>query len=77
MNENIGIFCVVSDRNLSDDEIVLGTAFAIKIFEDKKYYLLTAYHVISELIAKNQHVIVKDEAGRYYDAEKIFPSFKP
>lgn len=74
MNENIGIFCVVSDRNLSDDEIVLGTAFAIKIFEDKKYYLLTAYHVISELIAKNQHVIVKDEAGRYYDAEKIFPS---
>ena len=74
MSENIGIFRVVSDRSFSNDEIVLGTAFAIKTFGDNnKYFLLTAYHVVSELIAKNQHVIVKDEVGRYYNAEKIFP----
>ena len=46
MNENIAIFRVVTD--ISPQEI-LGTAFGIKTFEDNnRYYLLTAYHVISE-----------------------------
>ena len=73
MEENIGIFRVITEQN--QERTVLGTAFAIKtLFEDKNtYYLLTAYHVISELEAKGHMIIVEDEDGISHSAVKIFP----
>ena len=71
MNENIAIFRVVTD--ISPQEI-LGTAFGIKTFEDNnRYYLLTAYHVISELEAKGRPILVKDENDNLFSVVKVFP----
>lgn len=72
MNENKAIFQVLTNDSPSR---VLGTAFGIKTFqESNRYYLLTAYHVISELEAKGRPIIVQDEAGNFMTARKIFPS---
>lgn len=73
MDENIGIFRVISVCNGKKE--ILGTAFAIKtLFEEKnKYYLLTAYHVISESEAKGHRIIVEDENGNAYSALRVFP----
>lgn len=73
MDENIGIFRVIIECN--QEKRILGTAFAIKtLFEEKnKYYLLTAYHVISELEAKGHMIIIEDENGISHSAVKIFP----
>lgn len=69
MSNNIGIFRVVNG-----EKEILGTAFAIKTFEnDNKYYLLTAYHVISELEAKGHSIIIKDEENNSFSATKVFP----
>ncbi len=74
MNENAGIFRVTTSDNFYEN-ITLGTAFAIKtsFVENNKYYLLTAYHVISELEAKGHPIIIKDENDYSYSAIKIFP----
>lgn len=74
MSKNSGIFKIITDNCIAAGRCTLGTAFAIKIWgEDNKYYLLTAYHVISELSVKKLPIIVIDEEGRCYSAEKIFP----
>lgn len=66
-----GLFRVVTTNDKSP---IVGTAFAIKSIEfESKYYLLTAYHVISELKAKSQEIIVKDENGSFYPTKVIFP----
>lgn len=59
---------------VSSFALIVGTAFAIKSIEyENKYYLLTAYHVISELKAKGQKILVKDENDSFYSTEVIFP----
>lgn len=71
MDDSIGIFRVIAEDTSKE---ILGTAFAIKTFEyDKKYYLLTAYHVISELEAKGRSIIIKDENDNFFSAMKVFP----
>lgn len=74
MNENVGIFRVTTNCDFQKNN-TLGTAFAIKTSfgESNKYYLLTAYHVISELEAKGHPIIVKDEDGYSYNTIKVFP----
>ena len=74
MNENVGIFRVTTNCDFQKNN-TLGTAFAIKTSfgESNKYYLLTAYHVISELEAKRHPIIVKDEDGYSYNTIKVFP----
>lgn len=74
MKENLGIFRVTTSYDFQEN-IILGTAFAIKtVFgESNKYYLLTAYHVISELEAKGHPIIIKDEDDHSYNAIKVFP----
>ena len=70
----MGIFQVTTNYDFQKNN-TLGTAFAIKTLfgESNKYYLLTAYHVISELEAKGHPIIVKDEDGYSYNAIKVFP----
>lgn len=73
IDENDGFFRIISD---TDSHGVLGTAFAIKTFEvGNVYYLLTAYHVIAELYAKNEPIIVEDENGRCHSAIIVFPDY--
>ena len=71
MNDNRAIFQVLTDDG---SPRVLGTAFGIKTFQqDNQYYLLTAYHVISEPEAKGRPIIIRDEKGNSMIAKKIFP----
>ena len=74
MNENKGIFRIVKNDD-NKAEKILGTAFAIRTLygASNKYYLLTAYHVISELKAKKHPIIVKGEDDYSYDAKLVFP----
>lgn len=73
MDKNSGIFRIISS-DVTQEKGICGTAFAIKTFEySNRYFLLTAYHVISELEAKGQPILVKDEKGNSYNAIKIFP----
>lgn len=70
--EIVGVFQVLRNNYVSQD--IIGTAFAVKTCETvNKYYLLTAYHVISELEAKGQTIIVNDEKGNFSVAKRIFP----
>lgn len=72
MSKSVGIFCVITGDIIPR---ILGTAFAIKSFEhSNRYYLLTAYHVISELEAKRHAILVRDENGVIFNAVKLFPN---
>ena len=66
-----GLFRVLYISSESD-VYNLGTAFAIGRERDK-YYLLTAYHVISELKAKNKKILVEDMHQHKFNSVCIFP----
>ena len=55
-----GLFQVKSSNGLTME----GTAFAVeRISEINKYYIVTAYHVISEIVAKGGDILLTDEDG--------------
>lgn len=74
-----GLFQLVkSDASPSktDNYKIIGTAFAIQTLQDSacEYYLLTAYHNISESFAKSEEVMVRDSNQRSYSVEIVYPT---
>lgn len=69
------IFQIIRKTENEKNAIVLGTAFAIKTdnISSNIWYLLTAYHTISELLVKEIPIIVMDEDENPYSAQVIYP----
>lgn len=78
-----GLFQIVKKGcglSTSNEFNIIGTAFAIQTIHDLPwtYYLLTAYHNISEAYAKHEPVLIRDDSDRFYTAEIIYPNlFRP
>lgn len=70
-----GLFQIVKSQARSDDRIVVGTAFAIQTPQaaSQEYYLLTAYHNISEALAKQETILVRDASACCYPVEILYP----
>lgn len=73
-----GLFQIVEYENpssASDKVTVLGTAFAIQSppANSHVYYLLTAYHNISESFAKGNPILVRDAHFTCYSVEIVYP----
>lgn len=74
-----GLFQLVkSDASPSktDNYKIIGTAFAIQTLHDSscEYYLLTAYHNISESFAKSEEVIIRDSNQSFHSVEIVYPT---
>lgn len=78
-----GLFQIVKCEcplSTSGGVTVLGTAFAIQTpsIHFREYYLLTAYHTISESFAKGTQIFVRDGRLNIFSAEIMYPEcFSP
>jgi len=73
-----GLFQIVKHAQSQarpDDWLVVGTAFAIQTTQatPQEYYLLTAYHNISEAFAKRETIWIQDASACCYSAELLYP----
>lgn len=74
-----GLFQVVKSGvspSKTDNYKVIGTAFAIQTLQDSfcEYYLLTAYHNISESFAKGEEIIICDNSQSLHSVEIVYPT---
>lgn len=73
-----GIFQVIKKSifHPSGDFSVIGTAFVIKTENRKEneYFLLTAYHNITESFSKNETIMIRDNEKNNYSVEIVYPS---
>ena len=70
MKESNGLFQVIDD--ITKD--VLGTAFSLTQANNANhYYVITAYHVVAELIARNRKIIIRDINMIYHSVRMLTP----
>lgn len=72
-----GIFQVIKKSifNPCGDFSVIGTAFIIETENRKEneYFLLTAYHNITESFSKNETIMIRDNEKNNYSVEIVYP----
>lgn len=74
-----GLFHLIKSDSVSsrtNNYKVIGTAFAIQTLQDSpdEYYILTAYHNISESFAKSAEVIIRDSNQNFHHVEIVYPT---
>ena len=66
-----GLFRIKSTKNNNKNNVE-GTAFAIEhVSAINKYFVVTAYHVLAEIISKNESILLEDEEGSFTSANYL------